>query len=194
MTSYLPIFLLGLAAVAPFQSALAATADEVVVANKAQWIEMDTQFYKIEFPAEPKQSSSKEGWGVTNREQRLKQNGIVYVSGYFNIPSGAFAPIVGITKAGLADRVLEGVVKKSKSRVYLQDQKYRNLFLRTYCYETKSGDYFTGAVIIAGGYCYQFSVKYPMGLSNKKEIERFADSFQLKGRSSLPRPVIKKFY
>jgi hypothetical protein len=183
-----------MAAFAPLQSALAATADEVVVAKETQWVEMDTQFYSIEFPAEPKQTSSNEGWGVTNREQRLKQNGIVYVSSYFNIPSGAFAPLVGITKAGLADRVLEGVVKESKARIYQQDQKYRNLFLRTYCYETNSGDYYTGAVIIAGGYCYQFSVKYPMGLTNKKELERFADSFQLKGRSSLPSPLIKKFY
>ncbi len=194
MSAYLSAFILALAATpTPEQSLSSEMAQPVPAANKTGWVEMDTRFYTIEFPSAPKATESNEGWGVVNRELRLKQKDLVFVSSYFNIPAGAFTPIFGHSKASLADKVVEGIVRDSKARVYKIDKGSRNQFLRTYCYELKSGKYITGAIIFIGGYCYQFSVIYPKGFTDKKELRRFADSFKLKGRSSLPSPIIEKF-
>ncbi|MDN3507257.1 MAG: hypothetical protein P0S96_08535 [Simkaniaceae bacterium] len=158
-------------------------------ATEDKWYQVNTDLYTVDFPSEPTKSVEKESM-VTNTEYRLEQSDNIYVTSHFKIPKAAFAPFVGYSLEGFANKVLSSMIERDdqfKKMLYKTVKKNKRQVLLEYSYEKKNGRIMTGNLMISHGNFYQLSTNYPEGDQGNKNFKQFASTFQLKNGFSIPR-------
>lgn len=162
-----------------------------LAAEDDKWYQVNTDLYTVQFPSEPTKTVEKESM-VTNTEFRLEQNDNIYITSHFKIPKAAFAPFVGYSLEGFANKVLSSMIerdKQFKKMIYKTVRKNKRQVLLEYSYEKKNGRIITGDLMISHGNFYQLATNYPEADQGNKNFKQFADSFQLKNGFSIPRSI-----